>query len=204
MDPGIPVKPEADFGATARIAGLTAGYVPLSGIPDEFIGADGRPRAHWMRFLSALMELSTEDIERRFATADRHIRDIGVSYRAYGDTSERAWPLSHVPLLIEANEWREIAEGIEERAELLERILADIYGEGRLIAEGDLPATAVTGPEFLHPLHGVTPPGGKFCTFTPPTSAAAPMAAGGFSATGRRLRAGQQAGAGARFSRPLP
>ena len=45
----------------------------------------------------------------------------------------------------------------------MELVLADIYGEGRLIAAGDLPAAAVTGsPEFLHPLHGVKPPGGKF------------------------------------------
>ena len=72
------------------------------------------------------MELTSDDIGRRFATADRHIRDIGVSYRAYGDTSERAWPLSHVPLLIEASEWREIAAGVEQRARLLEMILADI------------------------------------------------------------------------------
>jgi uncharacterized circularly permuted ATP-grasp superfamily protein/uncharacterized alpha-E superfamily protein len=162
MEFGISTKPKADFDAAARITELTSGYAPLPGIPDEFIGPDGRPRAHWMRFLFALMELSEEDIIRRFATADRHMRDIGVSYRAYGDTSERSWPLSHVPLLIEASEWREIAQGIEERAQLLELILADIYGEGRLIASGDLPATAVTGPEFLYPLHGLTPPGGKF------------------------------------------
>jgi uncharacterized circularly permuted ATP-grasp superfamily protein len=106
----------ADLGAARRMAGLAAGYTPLPGIPDEFTGADGRPRAHWRRFLAALMELSADDIGKRFATADRHIRDTGVSYRAYGDTSERAWPLSHVPLLIEAGEWREIARGIEQRA----------------------------------------------------------------------------------------
>ena len=29
-----------------RLAELTASYRPLPGIPDEFIGADGRPRAH--------------------------------------------------------------------------------------------------------------------------------------------------------------
>ncbi|WGJ16437.1 circularly permuted type 2 ATP-grasp protein [Methylocapsa sp. D3K7] len=154
-------KDEVD--AAARVAKLTAGYTPLPGIPDEFIGADGQPRAHWLRFLDKLMEFSASDMNRRFATADRHIRDTGVSYRAYGDTSERAWPLSHVPLLIEAGEWREIAEGIEQRARLLELVLADIYGEGQLIDSGDLPAAAVTGsPEFLHPLHGVKPPGGKF------------------------------------------
>ncbi len=50
--------------------------------------------------------------------------------------------------------------------ELMERILADIYGAGALIAAGDLPAAAVTGSaDFLHPLHGVTPPGGKFLHF---------------------------------------
>src|SRR5579875_1064793 len=150
-------------GAAARVAGLSAGYMPLPGIPDEFIGRDGRPRAHWLRFLEKLMEFSPADMNRRFATADRHIRDTGVSYRAYGDTSERAWPLSHVPILIEASEWREIAQGGEQRAELLERVLADIYGEGRLIATGELPAAVITGsPEFLRPLHGVKPPGGRF------------------------------------------
>ena len=74
--------------------------------------------------------------------------------------------MSHLPLLIEANEWREIAQGIEQRAELMERVLADIYGPGALIAAGDLPAAAVTGSaDFLHPLHGVTPPGGNFLHF---------------------------------------
>src|ERR1700730_9534478 len=151
-----------DLDAAGRVAKLASGYTLLPGIPDEFIGADGRPSAHWLRFLDKLMELSGVDISRRFAPGDLHIRDPGVPYRAYGDTSERAWPLSHVPLLIEAGEWREIAQGIQQRARLLELVLADIYGEGRLIAAGDLPAAAVTGsPEFLHPLHGVKP-GGKF------------------------------------------
>lgn len=163
MSLGAANQAEPDDGGAQRLSGLTAGYAPLPGIPDEFTGTDGRPRAHWLRFLDKLMELSADDIRRRFATADRHIRDIGLSYRAYGDSSERAWPLSHVPLLIEAGEWREIAQGIEQRAELLELILADIYGEGRLITGGDLPAAAVTGsPEFLHPMHGIRPPGGKF------------------------------------------
>ncbi|MCI0467553.1 MAG: circularly permuted type 2 ATP-grasp protein [Beijerinckiaceae bacterium] len=163
MDLSLSKQPRPDFDTAERISGLTASYVPLPGIPDEFIGADGRPRAHWLRFLSALMEFSADDIGRRFATADRNIRDTGVSYRAYGDTSERAWPLSHVPLLIEASEWREIVQGIEQRAELLELVLSDLYGAGRLVAGGCLPAAAITGsPEFLHPVHGIKPPGGQF------------------------------------------
>src|ERR1700731_2689220 len=112
MELDISTKPKADFDAAARITELTSGYAPLPGIPDEFIGPDGRPRAHWMRFLFALMELSEEDIIRRFATAERKMRDIGVFYRAYGRQSQRFWALSHVAFLIEASEWREIAQGI--------------------------------------------------------------------------------------------
>jgi uncharacterized circularly permuted ATP-grasp superfamily protein/uncharacterized alpha-E superfamily protein len=149
--------------APARLAELAAGYRPLAGISDEFIAPDGSPRPHWDGFLKALNELGDADIDRRFATAERHIRATGVSYRAYGDTSERSWPLGRLPLLIPAEEWRQIAHGIEQRARLLEAVAADIYGEGRLVAEGALPAAVVTGSsDFLPPLHGLKPPGGQF------------------------------------------
>jgi uncharacterized circularly permuted ATP-grasp superfamily protein/uncharacterized alpha-E superfamily protein len=149
--------------AAQRFDVLTAGYRSLPNIPDEFLGADGQRRAHWVKFLEALAELGADEIDRRFATADRHIRDTGVSYRAYGDTSERAWPLSHLPLLIEAAEWRDIAAGVAQRARLLEAVLADIYGPASLIGGSDLPAAAITGcPDFLHPLAGLKPPSGQF------------------------------------------
>ncbi len=149
--------------AAERFEALTADYRPLPNVPDEFVTADGQRRAHWVKFLGALAELGAEEIERRFATADRHIRDTGVSYRAYGDMSERAWPLSHLPLLIEAEEWQEIAAGVAQRATLLEAVLADIYGAGNLVSGGDLPAAAVAGcPDFLLPLEGLPPPGGRY------------------------------------------
>ncbi len=75
-----------------RLAELTAGYRPLPGIPDEFIGADGRPRAHWLRFLDPLSELHPDSIEQSFAVADRHILDTGATYRVSGETQDRDWP----------------------------------------------------------------------------------------------------------------
>lgn len=148
--------------AAQRFAALTEDYRPLANIPDEFIGADGRKRPHWVRFLEALCGFEAEEIDRRFGAADRHIHDAGVSYRAYGDTSERAWPLSHLPLLIEAAEWQEIAIGVAQRARLLEAVAGDVYGAGQLVSGGDLPAAAVAGsPDFLHPLCKIEPRGGK-------------------------------------------
>src|SRR5438874_10216194 len=109
-----------------NVAPLVAGYRPLPGIFDEMMDRDGRPRAHWRPFLAMLAALGAEEINRRFAAADRHLRDSGVFYRVYEDPAgaERPWPLSHVPLLIDAAEWAELRAGLVQRAELLEMVLA--------------------------------------------------------------------------------
>src|ERR1700737_3452292 len=122
-----------------RMAQWTREYVRLPGIPDEYIAQDGGPRAAWTRFFDAFAALAPADIARRFASADRHLREAGVSYRAPGETADRAWPLSHVPLLIDEGEWLGISAAIAQRAQLFELILRDLYGEGRLVAESAVP-----------------------------------------------------------------
>ncbi len=68
-----------------------------------------------------------------------------------------------MPLLITEEEWRGIARGVAQRAELLERVLVDVYGEGRLIAEGAFPAAALTGSaDYVGAMRGVKPPGGRW------------------------------------------
>ena len=84
-----------------RMAQWTRDYARLPGIPDEYIGPDGAPRAAWSRFFDAFAALSPADIERRFASADRHLREAVVSYRAAGDTSDLLWPLSHLSMIID-------------------------------------------------------------------------------------------------------
>ena len=139
---------------------IVARYRKLPGVPDEFIGADGKPRAAWLTFIARLVELGPGEMGRRFATSDRHIRDTGASYRAYGDADEKSWPIGHLPLLIDAAEWKGIVAGVSQRAELLEAVLQDIYGANRLVEEGALPASAVTGcPDYLQPLTGALPKG---------------------------------------------
>src|SRR5229473_8088538 len=125
-----------------RVAQWTRDYVRLPGIPDEYIAQDGAPREVWTRFFDAFAELTPGDIERRFGSADRHLREAGVTYRAPGETADRLWPLSHLPLLIGETDWQQLSAGIVQRAQLLELVIADLYGEGRLVAENAVPAAA--------------------------------------------------------------
>src|ERR1700704_7136722 len=146
-----------------RMAPWTRDDARLPGIPDEYIAQDGAPRAAWARFFDAFAALAPADIERRFASADRHLREAGVTYRAPGETADRLWPLSHLPLIIDETDWQQLTAGIGQRARLLEMVLGDLYGEGRLIAEGAVPAAAIAGSnEYLRSVCGIKPPGGRY------------------------------------------
>src|SRR5207253_1612161 len=137
-------KPVNSYEAEARpgqrrMAQWTRDYTRLPGIPDEYIGPDGSPSPVWTRFFDAFAALSPADIERRFASADRHLREAGVTYRAPGETSDRLWPLSHLPLIIDEADWQQLTAGIAQRAQLFEMVLRDLYGEGRLVTDGAVP-----------------------------------------------------------------
>src|SRR5690349_5069682 len=149
-----------------RIAQWTRDYARLPGIPDEYIGEHGAPRPAWSRFFDAFAALSPADIERRFASADRHLREAGVTYRAPGETADRLWPLSHLTLIIDEADWQQLTTGIAQRAQLFEMVLRDLYGEGRLVADGAVPAAAIAGSsEYLRAVCGVRPPGNRYLHF---------------------------------------
>src|SRR5262249_12100299 len=133
--------------AAAAPESILAGYKPRAGNFDEMIDASGRVREHWRPLLQMLAGLGPAEVDRRFAAADRHLRDSGVFYRVYEDPSGavRPWLLSHVPLLIDSKEWQALKVGLIQRAELLEAILNDIYGPADLVRDGRLPATVIAG-----------------------------------------------------------
>src|SRR5438477_12682587 len=82
-------------GTRTDVAGtLLASYRPLPGVSDEMMDHAGHVRAPWRPFLAMLAGLGADEISRRFAAADRHLRDSGVFYRVYEDPAgpERPWP----------------------------------------------------------------------------------------------------------------
>ena len=146
-----------------RFETWTRNYAPLAGIPDEFMDVNGQTRPHWRRMLSTLAEYEPNEIQQSFATADRRIRNRGLSYRVAGEKDERVWPISRMPLLLTEEEWRGIADGVAQRAELLEEVLADVYGERRLVGEGAVPPAALTGSkDYIAAMRGIRPPGGRW------------------------------------------
>ena len=128
---------------------------------NELAPDGGAPRDHWAPFIDSLQNIGPDELVRRWERAERRIRENGVTYNIYTDPlgKNRPWALDPVPLLVPPEEWRFIEAGIIQRAELLNLILQDIYGEHRLISNGDLPASLLfANPAFLRPLAGIRVP----------------------------------------------
>lgn len=147
----------------ARVSSLLAGYRAGAGY-DECVTPEGRARAHWAPVLHALDALGGDELAQRHREARRLLREHGATYNVYDDPQsiERLWPLDPVPLLISSAEWQAIEQGLVQRAELLELVLADLYGPQQLVRRGVLPPEVVFAHGgFARPCVGVAPPGGR-------------------------------------------
>jgi uncharacterized circularly permuted ATP-grasp superfamily protein/uncharacterized alpha-E superfamily protein len=148
---------------------MLVAYATRPGVPDEIWEAPGRIRPVWRPFLRHLAQQDPAALDRAFARGDQYLNDAGVFFRQYipgAGGTERAWPLSHVPVILSEDDWAGIEAGLTQRADLLEAVCADLYGEGRLVRDGLLPPQIVArNPEWLRPLVGVRPRGGHYLHF---------------------------------------
>lgn len=114
---------------------------------DELCAADGSARAHWLPLLTLLEATQPAEIESRLAGAQQHIRDEGITYTIYADPQgkDRPWALDELPLVLPGEEWATLSFGLAQRARLLNRVLADLYGPQTLLHEGIIPPEVVYG-----------------------------------------------------------
>jgi uncharacterized circularly permuted ATP-grasp superfamily protein/uncharacterized alpha-E superfamily protein len=143
---------------------LLAGYAAPEGRFDELLSAPGRPRPHWDAFVRALAERSEREVSDTLSLTERQIREHGITYNVYADAQgvHRPWQVDPIPLVLPADEWEAITSGIEQRAELLDRVLGDLYGAQRLLKSGAIPPSVIFGHRgFLAPAEGLKPVGGR-------------------------------------------
>ncbi len=134
----------------------------FGGFADRYPGQE-QQLPHWQQLLQAVDAMGGE-LESRHHKAERLLRENGVTYNVYQDPQgdSRPWQLDLLPMLIGQAEWQQIEAGLQQRAELLNLLLTDLYGPQRILKEGLLPPEIVYAHNgFLRPCMGFEPFGGR-------------------------------------------
>ena len=154
----MPVE-QAGTGGSADGGQLFAGYETDPAFYDEMFDAAGAPRAHCRELWEVLGETPRDEIaimqeraERSFPARRHHLFRLRRRRRAGTDHPDRYHPAGDCG----PAEWDLIERGLHQRLEALNLFLADIYGPGRIIADGVIPAEMVRGcPQFRIAMRGV-------------------------------------------------
>ncbi|MDE0702113.1 MAG: circularly permuted type 2 ATP-grasp protein [Rhodospirillaceae bacterium] len=161
----MPVE-QAESGTAAPEEGhLFAGYETDPAFYDEMFDADGAPRAHCRELWAALGETPRDELATMQERAERSFLHEGITFSVYGEegAQERIIPIDIVPRIVDAEQWDLLERGLRQRLEALNLFLADIYGPGRVIADGVIPADMVRGcPQFRNAMRGVDVPHGAY------------------------------------------
>ncbi len=125
---------------------------------DEVVGPDGSLRAAWRTLGAVAGGWGEQDLRQVDRDITRLLADDGVTYSRPGG-APTPWRLDPVPLVIDAASWAVLAGGLAQRAELLNALVVDLYGEQRVLAEGLVPAAVVHGHAGF--LRAAVRPGGR-------------------------------------------
>ncbi len=134
-------------------AKLLESYQPSAHAYDELTGGSGQVRPRWHPVLESFAALGDEATQAAQDKAQRLLEENDVTFSVQGDRdTSRPWRLDLFPLLIQPEEWTAIERGVVQRTQLLNRLLVDLYGPQRVLAERLLPPGLVFGNrEFLRP-----------------------------------------------------
>lgn len=112
---------------------------------DEGFGPDGRPRGSYAALFSRLDAPALDDAA---GWIERELARRGV---VFGGADPHPFAVDPIPRLLEPGEWGPVEAGLIQRVRALNEFLADVYGEGRILAAGEVPGRVVEEADWFEP-----------------------------------------------------
>jgi uncharacterized circularly permuted ATP-grasp superfamily protein/uncharacterized alpha-E superfamily protein len=147
-------------------------FTPGVGDPhryDEMTGSQGSLLPGWTELAAEIDAIGEVGLSGLAGQVDRLLEDDGVTYTpvdAVGSHPDatpagpQRWHLDPLPLVVGEAEWARLEAGLIQRSTLLDAVLTDLYGPGKLVENGLLPPELVyQHPDYLRPAHGIVIPG---------------------------------------------
>ena len=131
---------------------------------DEYLDAQGAIRPPWQGIAEKLRTFEEEEFVRRNNLLKRLIVDNGITYNVYSkEENARKWTMDLLPLVFSRKEWSGLEEKLQQRADVIDQTLIDLYTDQRIIQNAILPPfLAYANPAFLRSCYRIRPRGGHF------------------------------------------
>src|SRR5688572_23483770 len=125
---------------------------------DEMRSADGEVRPHFASIAEWLAETPAKRVAEKRREADLLFHRVGITFAVYGEEAgaERLIPFDTIPRIIPKAEWDELAKGLKQRVDALNRFLHDIYHGQDILEAGVIPPEQVlNNPSYEKGMRGV-------------------------------------------------
>jgi uncharacterized circularly permuted ATP-grasp superfamily protein len=136
---------------------------------DELFIQQGQPRPEAIPLIERLNALGIEEVLRRQKAAQIALFKMGVTFNVYSDNqgTERILPFDIIPRIVSADDWTILEKGLKQRIYALNKFLADVYSDQKILKDSVIPAEIVySASGFLKPCMGLQPPEGIWCHIT--------------------------------------
>jgi uncharacterized circularly permuted ATP-grasp superfamily protein len=133
----------------------------LSNFYDEMFAAPDKTRTHYDVLRDQLNTLTVNSLEERRHAADLVFLHQGITFTVYNDSQgvERIFPFDLIPRVIPQHEWKQLSDGLTQRAQALNLFLRDVYHEQRILKDKRIPPQLVFGAKhFRREMIGVNVP----------------------------------------------
>jgi len=141
-------------------------YCPSRGY-DEYFSATEHPRDSLRPLLSSLGQMGIDQLNHKHSAAGMLLKRLGATFRLNDSGSqgvERILPFDPLPRLIGNRDWQRLERGLIQRLETIDLFLNDVYGPGKIHADGVVPREDVVTSHGWRPqMQGFEPPLGRWC-----------------------------------------
>ena len=112
---------------------------------------DAGPVPEWLA--DRLARIGLDALRARAAAAETELIDLGVTFTVYSDATaiDRILPFDCIPRILTHREWSLLERACVQRVTALNAFLGDIYGAGKIVRDGIIPAELVYGNVNFRP-----------------------------------------------------
>lgn len=120
-------------------------YFTASPSYDELLTSKMRIKDNWKVLSKNLLKIGPKHLALKQTEINWLLAENGVTYNVYNDPKglNRPWDLNVVPFIIHQKEWLTVEKGIQQRAEILNLVLKDLYGKRELLKNGIVPPEVI-------------------------------------------------------------